>query len=891
MIAPSNVILRDGSSVTVREYADSDYDKLKDFIYSVSDNSIVGRFMDKIPREEALESLLRKGSLSLIGIRGEKIVAHGSVCNNNDNSAEIGIIVSDAFQSGGLGTAILDLLAEFAFRSGVNEIRSYVSPENYRMISVMKNLGFAIESEVKPGTILVKFSPSLLPEAIEHFENRDAVSAVNAVKIFLEPKSVAVIGASNNKNSIGGKLLSNLIEDGFKGPIFPVNPTHDSVQGLKCYKAISDVESKIDVAFVVVHADLVAKVADECGRAGVRGLVIISSGFSEVGEEGKKRQEVLSRICEEYGMRVIGPNCMGVVNTSDRVSMNGQFSAFKSMKGRIAFLSQSGALGIAIIDITSKLGLGMSSFVSVGNKEDISANDLVQYWENDENTDVILFYLESFDNPVKFSRVARRVTKKKPVVAVKSGRSKAAFRATQSHTGALLEASDVTVDALFKQSGVIRAETLDDMFEITSVLAHQPIPKGNRVAILSNAGGAGILAADACESNGLRVPEFSNETKEKLRSILPPIAGIRNPVDMSAAVGPEGYEKALDILGKLDEIDSIIIIFIPPIIMDQNIVGSRIINAAKRIGKSKTLVSVFMAYRGVPETLKGEGVTIPSFPFPEDAAYALSRAVEYGKWKYAETRKVRNIEVGEELVKATISKALAQNREWLSYEESNEILTSYGIPTVKTVSAKDATELKKKIGDWTGKVAIKAYGPKLIHKSDVGAVKLGIDAQESVKETEKMISSLNERGYQVDYAIVQEMVPEGIEMIAGSTHDPIFGPLVVAGMGGKLVELIRDISTRLAPVSDIDTEEMLSELKTSQVLYGYRGGMVADVNSYRDIIFRVSKLVYDNPEILELDLNPIIVLEESQGSKAVDFRIRVGASSNEVTFAAKSIMK
>jgi len=345
------------------------------------------------------------------------------------------------------------------------------------MIAVLKSMGFAVESEAGPGSLKVRFSPSSLPEAIKNFENRETISAINAVKLFLEPKSIAVIGASSNRSSVGGQLFFNLLESNFQGQIFPVNPSHDFVQGIRAYKSVKDIDFPVEMALIVVPAESALRVIEECGEKGVKGLVIITSGFSEVGEEGKKRQDKLTEICDRYGMRVIGPNCMGVVNNSDEVRLNGQFSPFKPVKGRVSFLSQSGALGIAVFDITTKLGLGLSSFVSVGNKMDISGNDLIQYWEDDENTDVILLYLESFGNPIKFSQLSRRITKKKPIVVVKSGRGSAGFRATQSHTAALLSTSDVTVDALFKQSGIIRCDTLDEMFNVTSVLAHQPVPR------------------------------------------------------------------------------------------------------------------------------------------------------------------------------------------------------------------------------------------------------------------------------------------------------------------------------------------------------------------------------------------------------------------------------
>ncbi len=893
MIANSGIVLKDGSLVVVREYSDSDLSKLKEFVNSLSDSSIQGRFMQNIPRERATEVLLAKGMTSVIALRDEKVIAHGALYQKGKGNSEMGILVDDKYQSQGLGTAILGLLAEHAVRSGTGEITTYVAPENYKMISAVKSMGFAVESTAKPGILEVKFSASSLPEAIDNFENRSAISAVNAVKFFLEPKSIAVIGASSDRSSIGGQLFFNLLESNFKGQIFPVNPSHDFVQGIRTYKSVKDIEFPVEMALIVVPVEFALKVVEECGEKGVNGLVIITSGFSEVGEEGKARQVQLSTICDRYGMRVMGPNCMGVVNNSDSVSLNGQFSPFKPVKGRVAFLSQSGALGIAVFDITTKLGLGLSSFVSVGNKTDISGNDLIQYWENDENTDVILLYLESFGNPIQFSRLARRVTKKKPVIVVKSGRGSAGFRATQSHTAALLSTSDVTVDALFRQSGIIRCDTLDEMFDVTSVLAHQPVPKGNRVAILTNAGGAGILAADACESHGLVVPDLSDSTKKRLREILPSIASVRNPVDMTAGIGPDAYSKAMEILGSIDEVDSIIVIFILPGAWDPNEVARNILSGTMKVKNSKTVVSVFMGTKGISEILKGEGLSIPSFPFPEDAAIAISKAVDYGKWKHAPSRKITEEEgIDKDSVKAIISKALRGGREWLSYNECNFVLNTYRIPTIRTTTAVGAEEVRARTKGWDGKVAIKAYGPKLIHKSDVGAVKLDVPVSEAPDECERMIAMLNSKGLTVDYLVVQEMVSEGIEMLAGSTHDPAFGPLVVAGMGGKLVELLKDISTRLAPIDREDADQMISELRTAKILEGYRGGIVADREAYKDVIVRISRLVYDNPEIVELDLNPVIVLEKGEGTKTVDFRIRVANLYQSIpSFVAKSVIK
>ncbi len=885
----SDSILRDGSIVRIEPYDESMNKELMKFVNQLSDFSIIGRFLQPISREEAYNLLTSPGGIKVVALRDNNIIGHGMLEMRGDRSAELAVVVLDSFQNLGLGTSILGLLLEYAFKNGITHVKSFVAPENYKMITVLKNLGFPIDTHVKEGLIEVEFPPSKLPEAIEKFELRESVGATNAVKIFLEPKSIALIGASGDRSTIGGQLLFNIIESNYQGPIFPINPNREFVQGMKTYKSILDVPYDVEMAIIAVPAQYVNDVAKQCGQKGVKGLVIISSGFAEVGGEGVTRQKELMEICNRYGMRLIGPNCMGVINTDPKVSLNGQFSPFKSIRGRIGFLSQSGALGIAVIDLTTKLGLGMSSFVSVGNKADISANDLIQYWEQDPNTDVILLYLESFGNPVKFGKIARRVTKTKPIIAVKSGRYSAGFRATQSHTGALLSASDVTVDALFKKSGVIRAETLDEMFDAATILSSQPVPKGDRVAIVTNAGGAGILAADACEAYGLKVPEVPKETQEKLREILPPIAGLRNPIDMTAQGGPEMYEKVLDVIGQDDSFDSILVIFIPPVQMDQSLVSTRILNSVRKMNNKKTVVSVFMAYRGIPDVLVSGNIKLPSFPFPEDAAKALAKATEYGKWKNMPEEKIQEIKIIEpELVKATISKALRAGKEWLSYEEARIVLNSYGIPVIKSFTAISPDEVANKIAQINNRVVIKGYSSKVVHKSDVGAVKLNVEPSAAKEAAQEIKNNLESKGYPLDYFVVQEMVPEGIEMIVGITQDPSFGPIVVTGLGGKLVELLKDISIRPAPVTFNEALEMISELKTHQILDGYRGGIIADKESLAEIIMKVSKLANDIPEIKELDLNPIMVMEKGKGATVVDFRIRIGVIEKEIPFIAKT---
>ncbi|MGD0319915.1 MAG: GNAT family N-acetyltransferase, partial [Nitrososphaerales archaeon] len=493
------------------------------------------------------------------------MIAQADYDVSGTDMAEVGIVVADAYQRRGLGTALLKRLALSASGSGIRAFEATVRAESYTIMDYIKESGFPIRPSVLPGKIRIVFPTSVARAALEAFEQRDARTTTAAVGRFFRPRSVAVIGASREKGSIGGELFRNLIEADFSGPVYPVNRDATVVQSVAAYRSVLECPGPVDLAFIVVPARFVTRVARECARKGVRALVVISSGFAETGVEGAALQKELVKTCRDSGVRMIGPNCMGIINTDPKVSLNGQFSPYSAIPGRIGFWSQSGALGIAVIDLANRLGIGLAEFVSAGNRADVSGNDIVQYWESNDNIDVILLYIESFGDSRRFARLARRVTRKKPIVAVKSGRSAAGFRATQSHTGALVAASDVTVDALFRESGVIRTDSLDEMFDVAALLSTQPVPEGNGVAIITNAGGAGILAADACESLGLKVPELSQKTQKRLRKFLLPIASTKNPVDMSGAATPTDYASAIQAVAVDEGVDSLMVIFIPPL--------------------------------------------------------------------------------------------------------------------------------------------------------------------------------------------------------------------------------------------------------------------------------------------------------------------------------------
>jgi acetate---CoA ligase (ADP-forming) len=887
----SDVVLKDGSTVTIRPAGAKDRPLLSNFLGSLSEESLVLRFFTGgFDKKGAVEKLLPSSDcFSLIAFRETNIVGQAAYYVEKGNRAEVSVIVADKYQGKGLGTILVGQLAQFANAKGIETFEAMVMPENAKMLDVFKTLGFKAELKAQQGSIGVTFSTSLDPSVIERFERRDAIASESALGNFLKPKSIAVIGASRDPSSIGGELLHNILEAGFNGPVYPVNDKADVVQSVIAYRSVMDCPGPVDVAIIAVPARVVSAVAKECVQKGVKGIVVVSSGFSEIGKEGAELQDELVEICRESGMRLIGPNCMGIANTDPDVRMNAQFSPLNPRHGRTGFLSQSGALGIAVIDHANNLGLGLSSFISVGNKADISGNDLIQYWENDSNTDVILLYLESFGNPRKFARITRRATKKKPIIVVKGGRSAAGFRATQSHTGALLAVSDVTVDALFKQSGVIRVDTIAEMFDAAALLESQPVPKGQNVAIVTNAGGAGILATDTCEALGLNIPELSSATQDILRGFLPPEASVRNPVDMIASASAEQYARAIETVAKDPNIDAMIVIFIPPTEVRPEDVAHSILSTTRSMKRRTPLVTTFMASHGVPSILTEDQTRIPSYPFPETAAKALAYGVEYGKWLQSPEGNIAafsDVRKGEALT--IVAKAMGKGGGWLSAEETRALFDAYKIPQVKILYATSPEQVQAMSLQLGTKVALKGIASGLVHKSDAGAVKLNVEPGEVAKrEAIEMKARVSAAGFELTGYLIEPMVSGGVEMIVGVTHDPVFGSVLVCGAGGVMVELLKDISVRVTPVTDRDADEMIRTLKTFPLLNGYRGGAIHDVESLKEVILRVGSLVEDIPEIAELDINPLMVLESGKGSVAVDVRVRVGEASPPLPLGAK----
>jgi acetate---CoA ligase (ADP-forming) len=693
----------------------------------------------------------------------------------------------------------------------------------------------------------------------------------------LRPRSIAVIGASRTPNTIGYQILQNLLRHGFTGSVYPVNPTAHAVHSIRAYPSVSAIPETVDLAVIVVPKQRVVRVAEECGEAGVKALVVISAGFREIGGEGAERERQLMDVVRRYRMRLVGPNCMGVLNTAPDVSMNATFAPNMPPTGGVSFMSQSGAMGVTILDYAAEYGIGVSQFVSVGNKPDVSGNDLIQYWADDERTSVILMYLENFGNPRRFTSFARKITKKKPVITVKSGRSGAGARAASSHTGALAGA-DTATDALLAQCGVIRVDTVEELFDLAMAFSHQPIPRGNRVAIVTNAGGPGIIIADACEAHGLQVAELSPETKQYLAEHFPEEASLANPVDMIASATPQSYHIAVEAVLKDPNIDGVIATFVPPLGIRQEDVAEAIVSVATQ-QTEKPVLAVLMGRDGLPQGLAElNDAGIPGYRFPESAARALAAMYRHRRWLERPEGAVQSFEVDSGTVDEIVAEAWRERRSKLSETEVMRILEAYGIPVAPYAVANNVDEALDAANRIGYPVVLKLLTPKLTHKSDVGAVAVGIrDADALRQRFERMMTEVPENAGisvdDIDGVLVQKMVGGGKETIVGMHTDPSFGPVLMFGLGGIYVEALADVAFRVQPVSDVDAHEMVRSIRGVKLLQGVRGEPASDLGKIEDVIQRISQLVGDHPEIRELDINPWIALPE--GGIAVDGRISV----------------
>jgi acetate---CoA ligase (ADP-forming) len=856
-----DVILRDGTTLRLRPPRAADEVALLSFFSGLSQQSLYLRFHGVASvGPPIVETFLDpdwvdRGALigTLADDGGERVVALAGYARLRDPArAEVAFVVADAFQGRGIGTRMLERLAALAADQGIERFVAEVLSENTAMLRVFAEAGFEAVRRLDGSTVEVEFGIAPTEAYRDQVERRDHVAVVASLRPFFAPASVAVIGASPRRGSIGGQLFRNVVEGGFRRPAYPVNRSGEAVAGVPAYRSVEELPGSVDLAVVSLPGDLVVEAAATALRKGVRALVVISAGFAEVGQEGVERQERLLGLVRAHGSRLIGPNCLGIAVTSAK--LNSTFAPHGFPPGNVAFSSQSGALGLALLEQAEEKGLGFSAFVSIGNKADVSSNDLLEYWEDDPETDVILLYLESFGNPRKFGRIARRIARTKPILAMKSGVTRAGARAASSHTAALA-GSEAAVDALFRQAGVIRSASLEELVDVAALLSTQPLPRGRRVAVLTNAGGLGILCADACDAAGLELPPLSEETRTALRDALSPEASVANPVDMLGSATAASYETALPVVLADTAVDAVIVLFVPAARVAADEVSAAIARVTATGESGKPVLSVLMAAESPPG----------AFPYPESAARALGRAAERAAWLRQPAGSVPAIEgIHRNAARDVLAQALAgADERWLEPAEVRRLLRAYGIPLVEERLAAEPNEAAAAAEELGFPVAAKSAIAGA-HKTERGGVALDLETAEAVRAAVERIGGP---------VVIQPMVKGGVELLAGVVQDPVFGPLVAFGPGGVLAELIGGAGFRLAPLTDVDAEELVRVGKTGQLVRGFRGAPPADAQALADLLCRLSALGEELPEVVELDLNPVMALPH--GCVAVDARVRV----------------
>jgi len=857
-----DVVLRDGSTLRLRPPTAEDEGVLISFFEALSPESRYLRFhgatmIGRPTVSVALETdWARRGSLL-----GELVddtatlrpVALATYVRLRDPSrAEVAFAVADELHGRGIGTRLLERLAEHASAVGIEEFVAEVLPGNAAMLRVFDDAGFETTRSLQGGVVEVALRlDAAHPAVVERRDERDHIAVAASLKPFFEPRSVAVIGASSRRGTIGGELFRNILAADFTGAAYPVNRGAEAVGGVPGYGDIADVPVVVDLAVICVPGANVVDATRSALATGVKAICVISAGFAETGAEGRDRQAELLALVRAHGARLIGPNCLGVSSNATR--LNATFARRAAPPGRIGFSSQSGALGLALLEEADERGLGLSSFVSIGNKADVSSNDLLEYWQDDPNTDVVLLYLESFGNPRKFARVASRVARTKPILAMRSGTSRSGARAASSHTAALA-GSDAAVEALFWQAGVLRARTLEELLDAAVLLSSQPLPRGNRIAVVTNAGGLGILCADACEAAGLSLPPLEPATTAALARVVPAEASSANPVDLLGSATAGTYEVALPIVLADPGIDAVIVLFVPPVVATTADVAAAIASVSATADKPI-----------LPVVISADGSPVGSFTYPESAARALGLAARRAAWlrrPVAEAPHLDRLDHG--AAAAVVARVLADTDDaWLDASDLRALLAAYGLPLVGERTATDADAAVSAAEELGYPVVVKTAAAGA-HKTETGGVHLDLRDEAAVRRACGAVNGP---------VLVQQYVTGGVELLVGAVQDPVFGPLVAFGPGGVYAELIGSTRFALAPLGEIDVDELISSGKAAKLVDGWRGGPAADRAAVADLIHRVGRLAEDFPEVAELDLNPVIA--RPNGCIAVDARVRL----------------
>ncbi|WP_246868321.1 bifunctional GNAT family N-acetyltransferase/acetate--CoA ligase family protein [Saccharopolyspora sp. ASAGF58] len=860
----ADVVLSDGGTVHLRPIVEADADKLVAFHGRLSNRTRYYRYFGPYPRmsQRDVERFTRVdyvNRVALVALLGDDIVAVGRYDRlGEQQSAEVAFVVQDQHQGRGLGSILLEHLAAAARERGLRRFVAEVLAENSTMVRVFRDAGYQVSRAMEAGVVHLEFDIDPTEESVAVARAREQAAEARSVHNLLRPRSVAVIGASTDHAKIGHAVLTNLLTADFTGPVYPVNPEHRSVRGVRAYASVLDIPDEVDLAVVAIPAASVTGVLDDCLAKGVKALVIVSSGFSETGPDGREVEREMVRAARVHGMRVVGPNALGVVNTDPEFRLNASLAPQLPGRGRTGFFCQSGALGVAILATATERGLGLSTFVSAGNRADVSGNDLLQYWQTDPATDVVLLYLESFGNPRKFGRLARRLARSKPVVVVKSGRN--AVRLGLAATSVQID--ETSVQALFEQSGVIRVESVAQMFDTALLLAHQPLPQGDRVAIVGNSSALGMIAADVAQAQQLELA--------------------CDPVDVGASAGPEEFATAVRDAALRSDVDALVTVFAPPVAVPGTAYARALREALQEAGvaRSKPVVTTFLAAEGVPDELvvpgpdgtTGKG-SVPSYPSPERSVLALARVTRYAKWRAApQGHFVRPPEIDEDRARSLVDGWLAAGVTALSDDEAVQLLGCYGIHVVPfrlVTGVEAAVAAAEELGY---PVALKSASDQLRHRNDLVGVRLDLGNAQAVRAAYADIQHVSG----LDEVYVQRMAPRGTSCVIDLTDDPSFGTLVSFGLSGVASELLGDKAYRVLPLSDVDVSALVRAPRAAPLLAGYRGTEPADLAALEDLVLRVATLAEDLPEVRELALQP--ALASPTGAVVAGARVGLGAS-------------
>ena len=872
-----DAVLMDGGAVHVRPILPSDAPAHRAFFAALSPQTVYFRFFGhrNALSDEEVEHFttvdFHDRMAFIVELREEIIAVARYERLGTTNDAEVAFVVADRHQGRGIASLLLEYLAAYARDLGITRFSADVLSENAQMLGVFHAAGYRRKADtLSAGVVRLIFDIEPTGESMAVIERREWTAGVRSIERILRPRSVAVVGAGRDRGGIGHAVVRNLVSAGFAGPVYPVNPNAAAIDGVPAFPSVEAIPDTVDLAIIAVPAAQCLDVVDACARKRVGGLVIISSGFAETGVQGAALQREVLMHAHRGGMRIVGPNCFGVINTAPEVNLDATFASLQPKPGGLAFASQSGALGIAVLERSISAGLGLSSFVSMGNKADVSSNDLLRYWSQDGRTRAILMYLESFGNARAFARIAPQVARTTPIVVVKSGRTAAGRRAAASHTAAMAS-PDLAADALFRQAGVIRVDTLEELLDCGALLADQPTMQGNRLLIVGNAGGAAVLAADACAAVALEVPELTVDTQLRLRELAGPNAGVSNPIDLGAGASPELFAAAIDAaVTATSLIDAVAVILAPVSGLDPERVARAVANAD--VGE-RPVVFVHLGSETIPAALRRRERPIPCFSFPERAVRTLGRVAEHARWRQRPTgAPVVFDDIDISRANAVVQTFLHQAPDggWLRPAEMHALLGCFGIPMAREVDAHSAGEAMQALQQVGVPCVLKAVVEGIVHKTELGAVHLDLRSPEDVRQA--YINMQVQLGTSMQSAVLQPML-HGVETIAGVVTDPVFGSLIVFGSGGTAVELLEDRALRILPLTDLDAAELVRAIRGAPLLFGYRGAPACDVRGVEQVLLRLAALAVQVPQVAEVELNPLLVTPS--GAIAVDSRVRL----------------